>query len=73
MKVFPTENTNELTNFSTIAEKLTGQVKSRTKGYGFITRKDSNEDIFVPFNGVKKLEKSLWSIYVEKGYRNGLF
>ena len=58
MKVFPTENTNEITNFSTIAEKLTGQVKSRTKGYGFITRKDTNEDILVPFNDVKKLEKS---------------
>ena len=58
MKVFPTENTNEITNFSTIAEKLTGQVKSRTKGYGFITRKDTNEDVLVPFNGVKKLEKS---------------
>jgi len=58
LKVFPTENTNEITNFSTIAEKLTGQVKSRTKGYGFITRKDTNEDILVPFNGVKKLEKS---------------
>merc|ERR1712001_72835 len=26
LKVFPTENTNEITNFSTIAEKLTGQV-----------------------------------------------